>query len=90
MRWVIGRLALAVFVHDGSISNPFKIVNNWFCSHLLYGLLKFQEHIGKYALSERERLNTSDDFGSLAVQGFEIPVSLYVKTDSEGSSYIPL
>ena len=29
------------YVDDLSIANPLKIVNNWFCSHLFYGLLKF-------------------------------------------------
>jgi len=36
-------------VHEGSIANPLKIVNNWFCSHLFLSLLKFQEYIGKVA-----------------------------------------
>jgi len=29
------------------ISNPSKIVNNWFCSHLFHCFQKFQEHNGK-------------------------------------------
>ncbi len=33
------------FVHNLSIANPLKIVNNWFCSHLFVDPLKFQEHI---------------------------------------------
>ena len=37
-------------VHLSSISNPRKIVNNWFCSPLFLGLLKFRGHIGKLAL----------------------------------------
>jgi len=30
------------YVHNVIVSNPLKIVNNWFCSHLFFGLLKFQ------------------------------------------------
>jgi len=36
-------------VHNSSIANPLKIVNNWFCSHLFSCLLKFRGHIGKLA-----------------------------------------
>jgi len=34
------------YVHKGSIANPLKKVNNWFCSLLFVDPLKFQEHIG--------------------------------------------
>jgi hypothetical protein len=35
------------------VQNPFKLVNNWFCSPLFFGLLKFQEHISSSALGKR-------------------------------------
>jgi hypothetical protein len=38
------------YVHKLSIPNPQKTVNNWFCSHLFHGLLKFQEHVGMLAI----------------------------------------
>jgi len=37
------------YVHNSSIANPLKIVNNWFCSPLFLGLLKFRGHIGNLA-----------------------------------------
>jgi hypothetical protein len=57
---------MQTFVHFGSIANPLKIVNTWFCSHLFVDPLKFQEHIGKiesYAVSpSNERPQDVGDF----------------------------
>jgi len=35
--------------HKAFVSNPLEMVENWFCSHLFFGLLKFQEDIGMVA-----------------------------------------
>ena len=43
--WYLAPPSGQYYVHYGSIANPLKIVNNWFCSLLFLGLLKFQELI---------------------------------------------
>jgi len=47
------------FVHDHSMSNPLKIVNNWFCSPLFLGLLKFARYIGIVASDFQTNRNDS-------------------------------
>jgi len=42
------------YVHEPSIANSPIIVNNWFCSPLFLGLLKFRGHIGNLALGRME------------------------------------
>ena len=64
--------------HYVSIANPFKIVNNWFCSHLFVDPLKFHEHMGIIACA---RFDIQEKCGQFERQNRGIPmIPLQLKT----------